>query len=394
MRVLQFARSGVCLPVDGRKLRSRQGLERTFLNSPFKISQLSKPNLHRIFTWVFYDFFMNWTDPLHKTVPVGLIGLALAAFLTPGASAQAVQNKPAAPKIEPLRKLEDVVPAQRLIDAGGIRTYYVQSGSVGPEILLLHGFGSSAYTWRKNLEPIGKFARVTAIDIKGFGLTEKPKDGQYNEAAYARHVLAAMDKLGLRRPVIIGNSMGGAVAMRVALEHPERCSGLILVDAARPYTKLDFAAAGVDTTKFNGRPSLLATALVRTMISRERIRQMLVSVYEGHEPVTDQMIDAYYVPTTIEGAPEALLSMVNPPPDKTEPKPLKNLKMPVTILWGKADPVIPVRAGEALARDIPNSELVIWQEAGHLPHEDRPEDFERLVRSFLVRLTSGAASPR
>lgn len=393
MRSSQFARIEGGLPVGCPKLRSEQLQDEARANRLFETSQLSKSNLHRIFTLFFYDFLMNWADLFHKTVHVSLIGLAIAAFLPALVHAQSVQNKPAAPIIEPLRKLEEVVPAERLIDAGGIRTYYVQSGSAGPEILLLHGFGSSTYTWRKNLEPLGKFARVTAIDIKGFGLTEKPKDGQYHEAAYARHVLAVMDKLNLRNPVIIGNSMGGAVAMRVALECPERCSGLILVDAARPYTNLDFAAAGVDTTKFRGRPSVLATALVRTMISRERIRQMLVSVYEGHEPVTDQMIDAYYVPTTIEGAPEALLSMVNPPPDKAKPKPIANLKMPVTILWGKADPVIPVRAGEALARDIPGSELVIWQEAGHLPHEDRPEDFERLVSGFLGRLTNGAQSP-
>lgn len=295
-------------------------------------------------------------------------------------------NRPATKfRIEPLRKLTDVAPPERLIKADGIQTYYVQKGQKGPEILLLHGFGSSTFTWRKNLDALGQLGRVTAIDIKGFGLSEKPKDGQYGEAAYVKQVLAVMDALGIKKPLIIGNSMGGAVAARLALENPGRCSGLILVDAARPYTRLDFAASGVDTTKFKGRSSVLATALVRTMISRDRIKGFLDSVYEGHEPVTDAMIDAYYVPTTIEGAPEALLSMMNPPPDPAKPIPLSNLICPVTVLWGKQDNVIPVRAGELLAHDIPGSELVIWDGAGHLPHEDKPAEFHALVQQFVQK---------
>jgi len=294
-------------------------------------------------------------------------------------------DKPVKPAISPIRKLTEVVPPERLVDAGGIRTCFVQRGSTGPEILLLHGFGSSTYTWRKNLDELGKFARVTAIDIKGFGLTEKPRDGKYNEAAYARHVLATMDALKLRKPVIVGNSMGGGIAARVALEHPDRCSGLILVDAVRPFSRIDFEAGGVDTTKFRGRSSILAVALVRSLLTRERLRGMLESVYEGREPVTEEMVDAYFVPTTIEGAPEALLSMMNPPPDTARPVPFSTLKCPVTILWGRQDNVIPLAAGEALARDIPKAEFLVWDGAGHLPHEDDPARFHDLVRSFLSR---------
>lgn len=280
--------------------------------------------------------------------------------------------KPAVAKVEKLKKLTDVVPAERLVDAGGIKTYFVQKGQAGekPEILLLHGFGSSTYTWRKNLDELAKATRVTAIDIKGFGLTEKPKDGQYSEKAYVKHVLAVMDALKIKRAVVAGNSMGGAIAARLALENPGRVSGLMLVDAASPYSRLDFEGAGVDAGRFRGGPnSPLAVALVRTMITRERIRGMLASVYEGHEPVTQEMIDAYYIPTTIEGAPEALLSMMSPQADDTKPKSLKELACPVVVLWGKADNVIPVRAGEAMARAIPGSELIIWDGAGHLPHE-------------------------
>jgi pimeloyl-ACP methyl ester carboxylesterase len=350
-------------------------------------------DLHGKFTMIAYDVVMNRSQRyifVAFSVALGLIrcGSALTASEDARDRSQAsseVPKTPPAPAIAPLKKLTDVVPAERLVDAGGIKTHFVRKGIEGPQILLLHGFGSSTYTWRKNIDRLAEFGRVTAIDIKGFGLTEKPKDGQYGEAAYVRHVLAAMDALGLQKPIIVGNSMGGAVAARLALEHPERCLGLILVDAARPFTRLDFEGAGVDTARFAGRPSVFAVAMVRSLITRERIRQTLLSVYDGHEPVTDEMIDAYYVPTTIEGAPQALLAMMNPPADPAKPIPLKNLTCPVTILWGKRDNVIPVAAGEALAREIPNAELVIWAEAGHLPHEDEPDRFHELVRDFVRR---------
>lgn len=345
-----------------------------------------------------YDFFMKtaWA----------MFGMTLclmsadASEVRPGDDSQAVgipasesksePKKPVKPIVEPVRKLTDVVPAERLVDAGGVRTFFVQRGDSGPEILLLHGFGSSTYTWRKNLDELGRFARVTAIDIKGFGLTEKPKDGQYNESAYVRHVLAVMDALKLRKPILVGNSMGGGIAARVALEHPDRCSGLILVDAVRPFSRIDFEAGGVDTTKFKGRSSILAVALVRSLLTRDRLRGMLESVYEGREPVTDEMVEAYYVPTTIEGAPEALLSMMNPPPDTAKAIPLKELKCPVTILWGGRDNVIPLAAGEALARDIPKAEFVVWAQAGHMPHEDEPAEFHDLVRTFVSRNRIGS----
>ncbi len=338
-----------------------------------------------------FEIFRTCFAAIAASMTLCCSGAAFAQKEDAAKPAAGATSKPKKPLVEPLKKLTDVVPGERLAEAGGVKTYFVRRGESGPEILLLHGFGSSTYTWRKNLDALGRIGRVTAIDIKGFGLTEKPKDGQYNEAAYARHVLAAMDTLGIRKPVIVGNSMGGAIAARVALEHPDRCSGLILVDAVRPFTRLDFEAGGVDTTKFKGRNSVLAVALVRTLLTRDRLRGMLESVYEGREPVTDEMVNAYFVPTTIEGAPEALLAMMNPPPDTAKPIPLSELKCPVTVLWGRKDNVIPLAAGEALARDIPGAELVIWAEAGHMPHEDEPEKFHELVRQFMSRNRLGGS---
>ena len=101
-------------------------------------------------------------------------------------------------------------------------------------MVLIHGFGSNTYTWRRNVDELGRRFRVFAIDLKGFGLTEKPKDGQYHLSAYTEHLLAFLDELKLEKPVLVGNSMGGAVALRLALLYPDRVGGIVLVDAAPP----------------------------------------------------------------------------------------------------------------------------------------------------------------
>ena len=92
---------------------------------------------------------------------------------------------------------------------GNIKTHYVHQGEKGRPIVLIHGFGSNTYSWRKNVPVLAKDYRVYALDLKGFGLTEKPKDGQYHLNAYADHVLGFIETMKLERPILVGNSMGG-----------------------------------------------------------------------------------------------------------------------------------------------------------------------------------------
>ncbi len=128
---------------------------------------------------------------------------------------------------DPLSRAEWVV-------LDGVRTRLVRCGHAGRPVVLIHGFGSNLFTWRRSLIRLSASSEVFALDLKGFGLTDKPSDGRYNTQVYSEQVLDLLDHYELDRVVLVGHSMGGAVAIRLALEHPERIAGLVLVGSALP----------------------------------------------------------------------------------------------------------------------------------------------------------------
>ena len=118
----------------------------------------------------------------------------------------------------------------RYVTVAGVRTHYIVAGD-GEPLLLFHGLGASVATWRDNIGPLSKVFRVYGIDLPGHGNSDKP-DMNYSADTLAQFALRLIDTLGLDRPSIIGNSVGGALGLMLALGHPERVSGLVLVDSA------------------------------------------------------------------------------------------------------------------------------------------------------------------
>lgn len=296
------------------------------------------------------------------------------------------------PLLPALTKIEDFAPPEEFVQAGGVKTHFVRKGEKGRTIVFIHGFGSSTHTWNRNLGPLSESYRVYAIDVKGFGLTAKPKDGQYHPAAWTQHLIDTLDALKIERPILVGNSMGGAIIARVALLRPERVAGIVLVDAAPPNWGPPRALGKSPETsavmKPSGLPSLgdrFKTALVRSMISRSAIESGLKGAFHNPSLVTPEMIEASYIPLTIEGAAEALIAMTNPPKEVGPPLPsLKELKPPALIVWGRFDRVLPVRLIEDFARDLPKAKKVIFENSGHLPHEEESKAFNKLVAEFAA----------
>jgi pimeloyl-ACP methyl ester carboxylesterase len=307
----------------------------------------------------------------------------------------------------PSPRIEDFAPPSEFVDAGGIKTHFVVRGDEkGRPIVLVHGFGASTYTWRFNLDVLAaKGFRVYAYDIKGFGLTAKPKDSQYHIVAFARHLVDFLDALKIERPILVGNSMGGAIVTRVALLHPERVAGVVLIDAAPPhYVMLDRPTSGVvgdlkDAAKeAAAKPSgpglreRLGLRLAKALISRQTVERGLRAAYHNPQKfVTDEAVEVYYRPLFIDGAAEALAAITNRPKEPGEPfPPLKTLKPPALIVWGRHDRVIPVATADYFASELPGARRVIFEDSGHVPHEEEAEAFNTLLAEFASASASSS----
>ncbi len=296
---------------------------------------------------------------------------------------------------------EDFAPPEEFVMVDSIKTHFVQKGNVGRPVVLVHGFGSSTYTWRAAVDALAARHRVFALDLKGFGLTEKPKDGQYHMDAYTRHLLGFLDAMKLDRPVLVGHSLGGAVVTRLALLHPDRVGALVLEDPVpvsmprlnqaellkragehRPGTAAEKAAILNPALAKRMLPMLL-----RSTITRQTVENGLKVAYHDPRFVTPELVEVVYRPLTFEGAAEALASMVNPPPVPPAPlPPLDGLKLPALVAWGHHDKVMPIDVFEQYAKTIPGASKVVFAESGHVPHEEEAAAFHDRLLAFLDTL--------
>ena len=317
----------------------------------------------------------------------------LGAFALGMMATLVVADEPVRPPavLPPPARIEDFAPPEEFVTAGGVKTHFVTRGKVGTPVVLVHGFGSSTYSWNANMEALSRSHRVYALDIKGFGLTAKPRDGQYNLAEYTRHLLAFLDVMKLEKPVLVGHSMGGAVVTRLALLHPERVRALVLVDPA-PVAFGREEAEKAEKKPEAGPPrnnlgSRMLSAVLRTVITRERVEAGLKSAYHDPSKVTQAMVEHTYRPFTIEGAPEALAAMTASM-NRDEPKlpPLKTLAMPVLLVWGRHDRVVPTALFDLYVKTIPNVQTAMFENSAHLPHEEEPDAFNARLLAFLDSL--------
>ena len=336
------------------------------------------------------------------SLKAGFVAAIALGLPTSGLADDAPKPVPAN-EIRAVAKIEDYAPPEEFVTANGIKTHVIAKGpESGRPIVFVHGFGSSTHTWRFNLEPLAaKGFRVVALDVKGFGLTAKPKDGQYHLPAYADHLLAVLETLKLDRPILVGNSMGGAIVARVGLLRPERVGAVVLVDAA----PVDFSTKGAARRSLKlpnepkpenaaGRPpseltKKLRAVLARSLITKRAVESGLRSAYVDQKFVDEQAVEIYFRALRIDGAAEALAAMADPPPlPKVELPALKTLKVPALIVWGRHDRVLPVRLADDFARELPRARKVVFEKSGHMPHEEEADAFNALLSEFAASIPS------
>jgi pimeloyl-ACP methyl ester carboxylesterase len=287
-----------------------------------------------------------------------------------------------------VRRFEDLDPETAgapgsFIDIDGRSIHYVQAGQ-GDPVVLIHGWNGSTFDLRYIIPELAQRYRVVAIDLLGYGYSARPADGDYSIAGQGGLVGQMMDRLGIERAAVLGHSMGGAIAMWLALHYPERVERLILVDSVTANEMFRGRNWGMVL-----RPllPLLSPVLLRKWIMRRGLRSAV------HDPahLTPETLEDHLRPLRMKGHLRASAKQLSDR-RRDEAFDAGQIRQPTLILWGEHDRWVPLSTGEVLAQLIPNARLVAIRSAGHLPLEEQPALCNRELLEFLA--TSAALAPR
>lgn len=271
----------------------------------------------------------------------------------------------------------------RTVQAAGIATNYHDEGS-GPPVLLLHGSGPGVTAWanwRLIIGPLARTRRVVAPDLLGFGYTERPASMEFSMDKWLNHLTSFMDALGLERVDVVGNSFGGALAMALAVCHPERVGRMVLM--------------GSGGAKYPITPGLEAVWGYEP--SLESMKNILDIFAYDRTLVTDELAELRYQASIRPGFQEAFSAMFPAPRQRWvdalalyEDK-LPSLPHETLLIHGRDDRVVPVEASLKLSKLIPNSQLHIFGRCGHWTQIEKRQQFLQLVENFLAEPASLAA---
>ena len=265
--------------------------------------------------------------------------------------------------------------------ASGLRVRVLECGPpAGTPVVLLHGWCCSSYTYRRNLcALVDQGHRVVLADLKGHGLSDKPQPAsEYTLASMADHALQIMDAVGVERAALVGHSMGAAIALAVALRHPERVSRLALL-----------APVGFGAISVLGVARLLTPRVMTPLLPRLLRRWMIAAVlrlaYAGGRGFTARDVDEYFAPTQF---PEFVLAMRTllhefqwSPGERDQ---LERLVAPTLVMFGTRDRLVFSPSVVAMVRALPNVELDVVEGAGHVLPEEVPDRVNRRLAGFLA----------
>jgi pimeloyl-ACP methyl ester carboxylesterase len=273
-------------------------------------------------------------------------------------------------------------PPSDFIDVKG---QLVHLRDVGPRddpepLVLVHGTSASLHTWEGWIKELGAGRRMISFDLPGFGLTGPNATADNRGDTYARFVLDVMDQLKVQRFVIAGNSLGGEVAWRSALMAPQRVAKLILVDAAGPDFKSDSVPIGFMLARVPGLHRIVDWVLPRALVESS-----LRNVYGDPSRVDAALVDRYYQLALREGNRRALVQRLQQNQRGQDAERLRELKLPTLILWGGRDRLLPLAVAHRFQQDIAGSELVVFDELGHVPQEEDAARSVAPLKAFLQR---------
>ncbi len=282
----------------------------------------------------------------------------------------------AAPLPEAARYPAGTAFSARFVTVDGTRIRYVDAGT-GVPVVFLHGLGASLYTWRYTLQPIMHAGfRVIAFDNRGFGDSDKPLTG-YRNADYERLAIALLDSLHVQDAVLVGHSMGGAVAAEVAIRDPQRVRGLVLIGAA--------GLGAREPLLFKLARWPLLGPLMVSFRGRGLTERLLRSTYADPAKVTPGDVDQYYAPVADPAYGTALRALLREFDFSALEGRLERIQTATLLIWGADDRWVPLGAGRRFATELQRTAFVIVPHAGHAVQEEAPAETNRLLIRFLTQ---------
>ncbi|PUA78970.1 alpha/beta fold hydrolase [Nocardioides currus] len=286
------------------------------------------------------------------------------------------------------------MPELEYVDVHGHRRAFVRTGS-GPALLLLHGLGCDHTTWAPVIASLAKRYTVIAPDLLGHGSSAKPR-ADYSVGGYANGMRDLLTVLGIDRVTVVGHSFGGGVAMQFAYQFPERCERLILVSSGGLGPEVTPAIRAITTPGFHQAMGLLTlpglrhigTAGMRALAAtgRRSLRDLgeAADIFESFKDPHTRAAIRHVVRAVVDW--KGQIVTVSDRAYLTE-------AMPMCVIWGRNDQIIPVRHAGNAAVLAPSARVEVLPNAGHFPHKDHPQRFTRIVNDF-IRTTEPATYDR
>lgn len=268
-------------------------------------------------------------------------------------------------------------------EAAPVRLYVEELGT-GPPVLLLHGLGESIFTWHEILPALAARHRVIALDLKGFGRSDKPDDGAYSADDQAALVARFIVERDLRDLTVIGHSFGGTVALRTAL-----AEGIAGTDRIRRIAVIGAPALPGSTPRYFDAvrapavPDLALAAMSPELVARLLLREAM----GGKVTPSDKDIEGYAAPYRDPAAAQAFLTtarlIVGERDEKSMAARYRRIEKPVLLVWCRDDEIVPLRAGRRLAKVLPRARLAILERCHHLPQHEQPRALLKALSPVL-----------
>ena len=249
--------------------------------------------------------------------------------------------------------------------------HFVEKGK-GPALIFLHGLGGDWTRWKAVIDPLSRNYRVIALDLLGFGRSDKPEI-EYTERVLAGSLEKFMKDRGIGRATIVGNSMGAGVAYGFAVDHPERIERLIIVNGG---------PTRCTELRKNDDPFILKQTRV---IDRESTRKYFEDLVFDKASITESVLDDLYRSRmkSTRATSSIVRSFVNGHGCLTTDE-IRKIRVPTLFIWGKHDQLSSLDRAKKLHEEIPGSKLELIDDAAHLPHMEQPRKFVDALSTFLA----------